>query len=78
MTIKVSVVGSGHVKLSYLWQKDGNPITESEPEYSGINKAELTISSFQHKHQGCYNCKVTVNDESTQESKPVKLKLSKA
>ena len=72
VTLRVSAVGSG--QLYYKWKKDGKDITD--PKYTGIDTAALTINSFSDTTQGDYVC-VVKNENSTVQSNSAKLESSK-
>ena len=72
VTLCVSAAGSG--QLYYKWKKDGKDITN--PKYTGIDTASLTINSFSDMSQGEYMC-VVKNDSNTIQSNPARLELSK-
>ena len=72
VTVCVSAVGSG--QLSYEWRKDGQTITNLD-NYTEINAAALTVTSFSDEDQGEYTCIVN-NVSTTLQSNPSKLELS--
>ena len=69
----MSAVGMG--QLSYKWRKDEKDITD--PKCTGVKGQNLTIPSFEHKHQGHYKCEVKNDRNQTTESNSAKLYLSK-
>ena len=58
-TATFSVVADGLTALSYVWQKDGAPITD--PNAHGMNTATLTLSNVNVGMMGNYT--VTVTDQ---------------
>jgi hypothetical protein len=56
-TVTFTVVADGQTALSYLWQKDGAPI--SNPNAYGITTATLTLSNANTSMNGAYTVTVT-------------------
>ncbi len=67
--IELSITTEGEV-LSYLWQKDGQPLSE-EDGFEGITSATLSFTDAQEGNSGEYSCKVTGVCDSTYVSEPI-------